>query len=107
MVTFIVIFLVLLCLGLVYTVYGIYTAEEDKFNIEEPFDEKTFSKPSGWKVGKMPKGWISQPPVKKEKIVLQEQYCIKKKKPSVWDRYPLLKKMSVKLTWFSKSSNTS
>lgn len=106
MVIFIVIMLVLLCLGLAYSIYGVYTAEVDKFNIEEPFDEKTFSKPKGWKVGEIPKGGISTPPFKEGKIIIQEKISIKSEKAVMWDRRSILKKTNFKFPWLSKSENS-
>lgn len=105
MVTFVVIFVVLLCLGLGYSFYGVYTAEEDKLNIEEPFDENSFSKPTGWRVGKMPKSWMATPPVKREKVILQEKSSVKRERDIVWDEPILLKRMKLKPSWLSKSKN--
>ena len=52
--TAIFIILVLLLLGIAFTVYCIKMAEVDEGQIEERPDENSFSKPVGWKVGKLP-----------------------------------------------------
>lgn len=53
-VTVLIIITVLLILGIIYTIFSIRFAEVDENHIEEPFDENAYSKPGGWKVGKMP-----------------------------------------------------
>lgn len=51
----------LLVLGVIFTVYGIKMAEVDEGHLEEQFDREAFSKPSGWKVGKMPESLRENP----------------------------------------------
>ena len=48
------IIIALLILGIIFTVSSIKMAEVDEGHLEELFDRKAFSKPSGWKEGKMP-----------------------------------------------------
>ena len=45
---------VVLLLGIIYIIYSVRVAEVQEGHLDEPFDEKAFSKPAGWKTGKMP-----------------------------------------------------
>lgn len=53
-VTVYIIISILLVLGIIFTVFSIKMAEVDEEHLEGQFDPEAFSKPSGWKVGKLP-----------------------------------------------------
>lgn len=65
---------VLLLLGIAFTVYCIKTAEVDEGQIEERPDECLFSKPVGWKVGKLPQELQNH-----KKVELKEIYANRKR----------------------------
>src|SRR5690554_385266 len=54
-ITVLIVILILLVSGILYIIYSIKMAEIQDDLLDEEFDEKAFSKPSGWKVGVMPK----------------------------------------------------
>jgi hypothetical protein len=47
--------IILLVLGVIYTIYSILVAEVDEGQLEDKLDENAYVKPPGWKEGKMPK----------------------------------------------------
>jgi hypothetical protein len=65
---------VLLLLGIAFTVYCIKMAEVDEGQIEERPDEYLFSKPEGWKVGKLTKEMQNF-----RKVELKEIYADRKR----------------------------
>jgi len=54
-ITVLIVILILLVSGILYIIYSIKVAEIHDGLLDEEFDEKSFAKPSGWKVGVMPK----------------------------------------------------
>lgn len=72
MVTGLIIISILGLLGIIYTLLSINFAEVDEQGIEEEFNKNDFSKPIGWKVGKLPpemepKNKVEKPEIKVEK----------------------------------------
>lgn len=57
--------------GIIYIIYSVKFAEIADGNLDEQFDEKAFSKPAGWKVGKMPPELQKQTKVALKKIPSQ------------------------------------
>ena len=72
MATILIVISILLVLGIIYTIYSISVAKVDEGQMEEDFDEKAFTKPPGWKVGKMPKDLPKPLKVTKKKIKERE-----------------------------------
>lgn len=58
---------VILC-GILYIIYSVKVAEVPDGHLEEHFDKKAFSKPAGWKVGKMPTELQKQTKVTLKKV---------------------------------------
>lgn len=83
MVTGLIIISILGLLGIIYTLLSINFAEVDDQGIEEEFNKNDFSKPIGWKVGKLPPEL--QPKNKVEKLESQE-----KKRASVGNMFSTL-----------------
>lgn len=62
--------------GIVYIIYSVKSAEIPDKHLDEQFDEKAFSKPAGWKVGKMPPELREQTKVALNKIPEQSSNTV-------------------------------
>lgn len=84
MVTGLIIISILGLLGIIYTLLSINFAEVDEQGIEEEFDKNDFSKPIGWKVGKLP-------PEMQPKIKVEIQgMSLERKRVSMENMFPTL-----------------
>ncbi len=80
-----------LVLGITFTVCSIKTAEVDEGHLDEQFDRKAFSKPAGWKVGKMPEALQAKNIARKGPRVSRKNYLFRDELEPTTD-YPLIKK---------------
>jgi hypothetical protein len=58
---------IILFSGIIYIIYSVKVAEIQEGHLDQEVAKKTFSKPAGWKVGKMPPELLG-----KKKVVLNK-----------------------------------
>ena len=84
MVTGLIIISILGLLGIIYTLLSINFAEVDEQGIEDQFNKTDFSKPIGWKVGKLP------PEMQPKNKVEMHGISLERKRVSVENMFPSL-----------------
>jgi len=70
------IILVIILSGIIYIIYSVKTAEIQDEHLDEPVDKTAFSKPAGWKVGKMPPELQNAPKMTLKKIPGQRSQTV-------------------------------